>query len=123
MGKYIARSHEDPATVFCTQTQGIYLKLFLCLRSPMSISSASSENRPITRMPKRDYPCPASAHNHSNPASPRTLIQSHTVSYFLQKLGHKSPITIHISNHFPTRRTPRFATVAEIVLNYKKAIE
>ena len=44
-------------------------------------------------------------------------------TYFLQKLGHKSPNTIRIYIHFPTRRTPRFTSVAEIVLNYKKAIE
>jgi hypothetical protein len=100
------------------------LKLFLRLqvRSLMSTPSTSSENRPITRMAKRDYLCPASAYDRSSPASSRRLIQSHRVSYFLQKLGHKSSvtITIHISSHFPTRRSP---TVAEIVLNYKKAIE
>jgi hypothetical protein len=85
-----------PQLILVRKCRGIYLKLFLRLRSPiMSISSVSSETekRPITRMAKRDYPCPASAHNRSSPASPRTLIQSHTVSYFcrlfLQKLGHK----------------------------------
>src|SRR5260221_14303518 len=90
--------------------QGIYLNLFLHFRSRMSTHSAPSKRSKETNYQNGQARLSVSDHNRPRPPPYAVVVRlydDHTrhLTYFLQKLGHKSPTTIRISIFFPAHRT------------------